>query len=207
MAKVTPSHEEMAERVRDLATKLHTSAQVDAIRALAAKFGAEDGAGQALSLVTAAVAVTVTECARRATITPYLEERQLELTSLNILAKASTKLTRAWDAHANRDKNEVNVRDVNIAPGAQAVVGVVGLAATPAAAPPDPQIGTSPSEPAAAAVNAQTQYWPDALEPSLQGGNTLGWLLPVARSARQAALSYAWRRCRIRRAVRQQKCL
>lgn len=126
----------MAERVRDLATKLHTSAQVDAIRALAAKFGAEDGAGQALSLVTAAVAVTVTECARRATITPYLEERQLELTSLNILAKASTKLTRAWDAHANRDKNEVNVRDVNIAPGAQAVVGVVGLAATPAAAPP-----------------------------------------------------------------------
>ena len=41
VAKVTPSHEETLERVRDLATKLHASTQVDAIRALAAEFGAE----------------------------------------------------------------------------------------------------------------------------------------------------------------------
>ena len=144
VAKVTPSHEETLERVRDLATKLHASTQVDAIRALAAEFGAKDGAGQALSLVTAAVALTMTESARRATITPYLEERQLELTSLNMLAKVSTKLTRAWDAHANCNKNEVNVRDVNIAPGAQAVVGIVGLPPATATETPDAQRGTSP---------------------------------------------------------------
>ena len=73
--------------------------------------------------MTAAVAVTVSDCARRATTCEYLKQRELELTSLNTLAGTTAKLSRAWDAHHNRHKPEVNVRDVNVAPGAQAVVG------------------------------------------------------------------------------------
>jgi hypothetical protein len=49
-----------------------------AIRTLAAKFGPVDGAGEALSVVTAAVAVTASECARRATIVSNLPQRELE---------------------------------------------------------------------------------------------------------------------------------
>ena len=52
---------------------------------------------------------------------------------MNTLAGTMAKLTRAWDAHLNRHKTEVNLRDVNVAPGAQAVVGVVGLPEGPAA--------------------------------------------------------------------------
>jgi hypothetical protein len=99
----------------------------DAIRTLAAKFGPVDGIGEALSLMTAAVAMTGSDCARRASACSYLNERELELTLLTALAGATTKLTRAWDEHLNRNKPEVNLRDVNVAPGAQAVVGVVGL--------------------------------------------------------------------------------
>jgi hypothetical protein len=101
--------------------------QTEAIRTLATKFGAVDGAGEALSVVTAAVAVTASECARRATIVSNLQQRELELRLLNTLAGTTAKLSRAWDAHRNRHKPEVNVRDVNVAPGGQAVVGVVDL--------------------------------------------------------------------------------
>ena len=52
---------------------------------------------------------------------------------MNTLAGTTAKLSRAWDAHLNRHKPEVNVRDVNVAPGAQAVVGVVGLPEGPPA--------------------------------------------------------------------------
>jgi hypothetical protein len=119
--------EQLVEDAKQVVGQLFASSQVDAVHALAAQFKAEDGAGQALSLVTAAVAVSATECVRRATSSPYLEQRELELSSLNTLARTTAKLTQAWDAHANRDKKEVNIRDVNVAPGAQAVVGVVGL--------------------------------------------------------------------------------
>jgi hypothetical protein len=50
---------------------------------------------------------------------------------LNTLAGTTAKLSRAWDAHRKLPKSEVNVRDVNVAPGAQAVVGVVGLTKKP----------------------------------------------------------------------------
>lgn len=146
VAKAEPSREQLVENAKQVVGKLFASSQVDAVHALAAKFEAEDGAGQALSLVTAAVAVTVTECVRRATSSPYLEERQLELSSLNALAKTAVKLTRACDEHANRNKKEVNIRDVNVAPGAQAVVGVVGL---PGSAPKSKRPESKDDEPQA----------------------------------------------------------
>ena len=121
-------NEELTQFIADV----NRNNQTEAIRTLAAKFGPVDGAGEALSLVTAAVAVTASECARRATAS-YLNLRELELTLLNTLAGTTAKLSRAWDAHHNRHKPEVNVRDVNVAPGAQAVVGVVGLTERPAA--------------------------------------------------------------------------
>ena len=55
------------EELNQLIAEIHSNNQTEAIRTLAAKFGAVDGVGEALSLVTAAVAVTVSECARRAT--------------------------------------------------------------------------------------------------------------------------------------------
>jgi hypothetical protein len=146
VAQTEFSPEEL-ERLNQVVAKLYVNSQVDAVHALAAKFRAADGAGQALSLVTAAVAVTATECVRRATEAPYPEQRELELTSLNSLANAATKLTRAWDAHVNRNKNEVNVRDVNVAPGAQAVVGVVGLPQTPPTEETDTQSEVHPKKP------------------------------------------------------------
>ena len=121
------------EQLNELVANANRNNQTEAMKTLAAKFGAVDGAGEALSVVTAAVAVTASECARRTTISPYLKQRELELTSLNTLAGTTAKLSRAWDAHLNRHKPEVNVRDVNVAPGAQAVVGVVGLPEGPAA--------------------------------------------------------------------------
>ena len=121
------------EQLNQLVTDVLRNHQTEAISTLAAKFGAVDGAGEALSVVTAAVAVTVSDCARRATICEYLIQRELELTSLNTLAGTTAKLSLAWDAHLNRHKTEVNLRDVNVAPGAQAVVGVVGFPEGPAA--------------------------------------------------------------------------
>jgi hypothetical protein len=122
------------EELNQLVAEIHSNNQTEAIRTLAAKFGAIDGPGEALSLVTAAVAVTVSECARRATTCSYLNERELELTLLNKLAGTTAKLSRAWDEHLKPHNTEVNVRDVNVAPGAQAVVGVVGLTKKPAQA-------------------------------------------------------------------------
>ena len=58
---------------------------------------------------------------------------------LNTLAGTTAKLSRAWDAHLKPHNTEVNVRDVNVAPGAQAVVGVVGLPEGPAAQAAEPQ--------------------------------------------------------------------
>ena len=79
---------------------------------------------------------------RPATITcSYLQQREVELTLLNTLAGTTAKLARAWDEHLNRHKTEVNVRDVNVAPGAQAVVGVVGLPERPAAQAAETQKG------------------------------------------------------------------
>ena len=121
------------EQLNELVANANRNNQTEAMKTLAAKFGAVDGAGEALSLVTAAVAVTASECARRTTISPSLQQLELEITSLNTLAGTMAKLSRAWDAHLNRHKTEVNVRDVNVAPGAQAVVGVVGLPEGPAA--------------------------------------------------------------------------
>jgi len=126
VAKSTESRDENVERINQPSAKIRRNDQVDAIVNLAAKFDADDGTAHALSLVTAAVAVTATECALRATTASYLEERELELTLLNTLANTSAKLSRAWDAHVHRNQNEVKVRDVNVAPGAQAIVGVVG---------------------------------------------------------------------------------
>ena len=74
-------NEELTQFIADV----NRNNQTEAIRTLAAKFGADDGAGEALSLVTAAVAVTASECARRAT-TSYSNVRELELTLLNALA-------------------------------------------------------------------------------------------------------------------------
>ncbi|MGH9551669.1 MAG: hypothetical protein ACRD3W_19950, partial [Terriglobales bacterium] len=75
-----------------------------------------------------------------------LEERELELTTVNTLANTAAKLTRAWDAHVNRHKKEVNIRDVNVAPGAQAVVGVVGLPHTAPTEVPDSQSDVTPKK-------------------------------------------------------------
>jgi hypothetical protein len=115
------------EELNKLIAEMHSNHLTEAIRTLAAKFGAVDGPGEALSLVSSAVAVTGSECARRATTSRYLNERELELALLNKLAGTTAKLTRAWDERLYRHNTEVNVRDVNVAPGAQAVVGVVGL--------------------------------------------------------------------------------
>ena len=137
VAELEFSDEEL-EYLRQLLKEQPTA---EAIRTLAAKFGPVDGAGEALSVVTAAVAVTVSECARLATAASNLQQRELELTLLNTLAGTMAKLLRAWDAHHNRHKPEVNVRDVNVAPGAQAVVGVVGLPEGPAAQATETQKG------------------------------------------------------------------
>ena len=67
--------EELTQFIADV----HSNNQTEAIRTLAAKFGADDGPAEALSLVTAAVAVTASECARRATIVSNLQQRELEL--------------------------------------------------------------------------------------------------------------------------------
>ncbi|MGH9552245.1 MAG: hypothetical protein ACRD3W_22860, partial [Terriglobales bacterium] len=47
VAKTEPSREQLVEDAKHVIGKLFASSQVDAIHALAAKFGAEDGAGQA----------------------------------------------------------------------------------------------------------------------------------------------------------------
>jgi hypothetical protein len=68
------SYEEI-EQLRQLLNEQPTS---QAIRTLAEKFGTVDGVGEALSLMTAAVAVTGSECAGRATIVSNLPQRELE---------------------------------------------------------------------------------------------------------------------------------
>lgn len=91
--------------------------------------------------MTAGVAVTVSNAPDGQPPAPHLKQHQLELTSLNALGGTTAKLSRAWDEHLKRHNTEVNVWDVNVAPGAQAVVGVVGLPEGPAAQAAETQKG------------------------------------------------------------------
>ena len=136
----------MASMGAPLNTKGSEGLLVDSTVALYRDFGAADAVDSILARVTVGIGNMTMDCLARAFQSTTITQRELELNYGTKGALVLAALSKAIDARRGQGKQTVNVGQVNIEPGAQAIVGNVTPGTTTSKVPHN-GISTGPADP------------------------------------------------------------
>jgi hypothetical protein len=134
-----------------IVTEQAMEALVESTEALYHDFQAADPIDSILATLMCGISSMTMDAISRGRRSPTLEQRDMELKSATRGALAIAELTKAYDGRRARDKQTVNVGQVNVEAGGQAVVGNVtsasrpGEVAHPASMPQDECVGNATS--------------------------------------------------------------